>query len=64
MDGTQANEYVEGVDSGGVSGGVGTSNGTRGASFGHPKIGGQAPAASVGVGGKPAKTEATPRWAY
>lgn len=56
---TRANESVDAFDGGGVSGGVGASNGTR--SVGHPKIGGQAPAASVGVGGEPAKTEATPR---
>lgn len=59
-DGARANESVEGVDGGVGSGGV--SNGTYGASFGHPKIGGQAPSASVGVGGEPAKNdEATPR---
>lgn len=61
-DGAGANNSVESVDGGGVSGGTRASNGTRGASFGHQKIAGQAPAASVGVGGEPTKTEATPRW--
>lgn len=62
--GGQPSASTEGVDGASGRSGVGTSNGTHDASVGDAKIGGQLPsAASAGIGGGPAKSDATLRWA-